>query len=237
MRDKARLDRLKIRTGRSDRDPRVVWALRVREAQVELDDEDALPSDPHVPAPHSDDGKAKGHHSTAGSSMTKAEPPAAAACAAHAPTSTRPGSCPSSTAKSSTRTAPASGHRRDRRGTLTTRNPFADDAAAGTTTRGSVVTSSLTAAARRVRSRPARVCGSCVVRPENGLWRLPRYNAVRAPFPAQGAGDLLLPEPPGVPVRTPGPESGRQDLNLRPPGPQPGALPDCATPRYVARPL
>ena len=24
---------------------------------------------------------------------------------------------------------------------------------------------------------------------------------------------------------------GRQDLNLRPPGPQPGALPDCATPR------
>src|SRR5262249_28884268 len=25
--------------------------------------------------------------------------------------------------------------------------------------------------------------------------------------------------------------SGRQDLNLRPPGPQPGALPDCATPR------
>jgi hypothetical protein len=26
-------------------------------------------------------------------------------------------------------------------------------------------------------------------------------------------------------------ESGRQDLNLRPPGPQPGALPDCATPR------
>src|SRR3954464_15133254 len=28
-------------------------------------------------------------------------------------------------------------------------------------------------------------------------------------------------------------ESGRQDLNLRPPGPQPGALPDCATPRGV----
>src|SRR5437763_15700722 len=27
------------------------------------------------------------------------------------------------------------------------------------------------------------------------------------------------------------PQSGRQDLNLRPPGPQPGALPDCATPR------
>src|ERR1035437_6458312 len=25
--------------------------------------------------------------------------------------------------------------------------------------------------------------------------------------------------------------SGRQDSNLRPPGPQPGALPDCATPR------
>jgi hypothetical protein len=27
--------------------------------------------------------------------------------------------------------------------------------------------------------------------------------------------------------------SGRQDLNLRPPGPQPGALPDCATPRGI----
>ncbi len=40
MRDKARLDRLKIRTGRSDRDPHVVWALRVREPQLELDDED-----------------------------------------------------------------------------------------------------------------------------------------------------------------------------------------------------
>ncbi len=29
--------------------------------------------------------------------------------------------------------------------------------------------------------------------------------------------------------------SGRQDLNLRPPGPQPGALPDCATPRGWTR--
>jgi hypothetical protein len=28
-------------------------------------------------------------------------------------------------------------------------------------------------------------------------------------------------------------QSGRQDLNLRPPGPQPGALPDCATPRVL----
>ena len=28
--------------------------------------------------------------------------------------------------------------------------------------------------------------------------------------------------------------SGRQDLNLRPPGPQPGALPDCATPRGMS---
>src|SRR3954453_9082814 len=53
----------------------------------------------------------------------------------------------------------------------------------------------------------------------------------------------LLPQ--GIGLRTPvwaghakGPQkrafhllSGRQDLNLRPPGPQPGALPDCATPR------
>ncbi len=30
-------------------------------------------------------------------------------------------------------------------------------------------------------------------------------------------------------------QSGRQDLNLRPPGPQPGALPDCATPRGALR--
>ncbi len=36
-------------------------------------------------------------------------------------------------------------------------------------------------------------------------------------------------------LRIPGlSKSGRQDLNLRPPGPQPGALPDCATPRGAA---
>ena len=28
-------------------------------------------------------------------------------------------------------------------------------------------------------------------------------------------------------------ESGREDLNLRPPQPHCGALPDCATPRYL----
>jgi hypothetical protein len=28
--------------------------------------------------------------------------------------------------------------------------------------------------------------------------------------------------------------SGREDSNLRPPGPEPGALPDCATPRMFA---
>jgi hypothetical protein len=27
--------------------------------------------------------------------------------------------------------------------------------------------------------------------------------------------------------------SGREDSNLRPPGPEPGALPDCATPRTM----
>jgi hypothetical protein len=41
--------------------------------------------------------------------------------------------------------------------------------------------------------------------------------------------------PQSLPNKTPPqrgcPQSGRQDLNLRPPGPQPGALPDCATPR------
>src|SRR6202041_149251 len=29
--------------------------------------------------------------------------------------------------------------------------------------------------------------------------------------------------------------SGREDSNLRPPGPEPGALPDCATPRTLLR--
>jgi hypothetical protein len=29
--------------------------------------------------------------------------------------------------------------------------------------------------------------------------------------------------------------SGRQDSNLRPPGPKPGALPACATPRTICR--
>ena len=38
-----------------------------------------------------------------------------------------------------------------------------------------------------------------------------------------------------VSQRPPGFLSGRQDLNLRPPGPQPGALPDCATPRSDKR--
>ena len=32
-------------------------------------------------------------------------------------------------------------------------------------------------------------------------------------------------------------ESGREDLNLRPPGPQPGALPGCATPRGRPHPI
>jgi hypothetical protein len=39
----------------------------------------------------------------------------------------------------------------------------------------------------------------------------------------------VFPRVPGC-ARSPN-VSGRQDLNLRPPGPQPGALPDCATPR------
>jgi hypothetical protein len=40
IRDKARLDRLKIRTGRSQRDPHVVWALRILEREAERDDAD-----------------------------------------------------------------------------------------------------------------------------------------------------------------------------------------------------
>ena len=36
---------------------------------------------------------------------------------------------------------------------------------------------------------------------------------------------------PGPSVRSSRAESGRPDLNRRPLGPQPSALPDCATPR------
>ena len=43
------------------------------------------------------------------------------------------------------------------------------------------------------------------------------------------AAGLVLQQ--GMPICSLFLESGRQDLNLRPPGPQPGALPDCATPR------
>src|SRR5437899_8764281 len=41
------------------------------------------------------------------------------------------------------------------------------------------------------------------------------------------------PEPaPDVTTQQQFAESGRRDSNPRPPGPKPGALPDCATPRY-----
>jgi hypothetical protein len=48
--------------------------------------------------------------------------------------------------------------------------------------------------------------------------------------------DQLLFQVENLPM-SPGPTfevwSGREDLNLRPPGPEPGALPGCATPRQV----
>ncbi len=51
----------------------------------------------------------------------------------------------------------------------------------------------------------------------------------RIPSPEPNPASLRTPPaPPQHPTRF---LSGRQDLNLRPPGPQPGALPDCATPR------
>ncbi len=40
MRSKARLDRIRIRTGTSNRDPNVVWALRVRERDADRSDEE-----------------------------------------------------------------------------------------------------------------------------------------------------------------------------------------------------
>jgi hypothetical protein len=46
---------------------------------------------------------------------------------------------------------------------------------------------------------------------------------------------VRLRDPPRFPMIVGGSTSGRQDLNLRPPGPQPGALPDCATPRGRAK--
>src|SRR5215217_8180154 len=72
---------------------------------------------------------------------------------------------------------------------------------------------------------------ACAVRLESGFGGPSCYNPISGPESPQERGILLPPEACGVLVRTLGPESGRQDLNLRPPGPQPGALPDCATPR------
>ena len=74
---------------------------------------------------------------------------------------------------------------------------------------------------RRVRSRSAGVCGPCAVRLETGPKGLPAAAPISGPESPQERGMLLPPEASGVLVRTPGPESGRQDLNLRPPGPQP----------------
>jgi len=43
MRKSARLDRLKIHTGRSDRDPRLVWAIRLRNDDNQPADDETLP--------------------------------------------------------------------------------------------------------------------------------------------------------------------------------------------------
>jgi hypothetical protein len=56
-----------------------------------------------------------------------------------------------------------------------------------------------------------------------GLGARPTRPATAFATPARCASVMLGVATPGL--------SGRQDLNLRPPGPQPGALPDCATPR------
>jgi hypothetical protein len=54
----------------------------------------------------------------------------------------------------------------------------------------------------------------------------PQHPAIPAPEPNPApSGHLWASQHPPAFL------SGRQDLNLRPPGPQPGALPDCATPR------
>jgi hypothetical protein len=54
-------------------------------------------------------------------------------------------------------------------------------------------------------------------------------------LPQLGIGPGADPHKPKSPKTQALCESGRQDLNLRPPGPQPGALPDCATPRASPR--
>ncbi len=42
IRSQARLDRLRIRTGRSSRDPSLVWAVRLRDSDAESDDDQAF---------------------------------------------------------------------------------------------------------------------------------------------------------------------------------------------------
>ena len=74
----------------------------------------------------------------------------------------------------------------------------------------------------------AAVCGhgarACAVRvrsdSKTGPEGLPATAPISGPESTQERGILPPPEASGVFVRTPGPESGRQDLNLRPPDPQ-----------------
>jgi hypothetical protein len=92
-----------------------------------------------------------------------------------------------------------------------------------------------------------RNCAGSSGSPQNGiqdLRSLPGMRGERAdrpePAPHAECPSTALPgrelthvsglDPPG---RTLEVWSGREDLNLRPPGPEPGALPGCATPRQV----
>ena len=75
---------------------------------------------------------------------------------------------------------------------------------------------------------PRRLTGPSPMRPRD------KFQKDWTPFGPGGHFSEALPERQKPRLSGAFVASGRQDLNLRPPGPQPGALPDCATPRGQA---
>ena len=88
--------------------------------------------------------------------------------------------------------------------------------------RGLAWTTAVPAVAPRLRAQPGGAASKVVARPWHPI-RSTRSGAEVSALAARERNGCC--------------QSGRQDLNLRPPGPQPGALPDCATPRgaFVCR--
>ena len=76
--------------------------------------------------------------------------------------------------------------------------------------------------------------GRCPSSPSRCAWPRSRSPALSAHETGRpdAAGCGFVPHPASLRLGSHAErESGREDLNLRPPGPQPGALPGCATPR------